>query len=97
VTAFKDNPVINDAVGGRNIVLVGDAETRTVRAFDRKDHRFAKTANTDLLKGPGGDWTLTAAALVGPDGEKLARVPGHISYWFAWDGYLGIKSALYPD
>jgi hypothetical protein len=26
---------------------------------------------------------------------RLARVPGHIAYWFAWDGYLGVESALY--
>ena len=26
---------------------------------------------------------------------RLARVPGHISYWFAWDSYLGVESELY--
>jgi hypothetical protein len=25
----------------------------------------------------------------------LARVPEHISYWFAWGGYLGVGSDLY--
>ena len=36
-------------------------------------------------------------ALVGPDGTRLARVPGHVSYWFAWDGYLGVNSEFYTD
>ncbi len=97
VTAFAQKPVINDAVGSRNIVLIGDAQTRTVRAFDREDHQFAKTDDPDLLSGPGGNWQLSETALVGPAGEKFARVPGHISYWFAWDGYLGVKSELYQE
>ncbi len=28
-------------------------------------------------------------SFVGPDGERLHRLPGHIAYWFAWNGYLG--------
>ena len=97
VTAFAAKPVINDAVGGRNVVLIGDAATRTVRAYDRKDHEFEKTDSPDRLAGPGGEWTLTEDALVGPGGEQLARLPGHVSYWFAWDGYLGVRSELYQE
>lgn len=48
-----------------------------------------------MLAGPGGQWRITEAALLGPNGEKRVHVPGHISYWFAWDGYLGVKSSLY--
>lgn len=33
LTAFESNAVINDAVGTRPVVLVGDPVTRTVRAF----------------------------------------------------------------
>jgi hypothetical protein len=97
VTAFASKPVINDAVGGRNVVLIGDAATRTVRAYDRKDHEFEKTDAPGRLTGPGGEWRLTEDALVGPGGERLARLPGHVSYWFAWDGYLGVKSELYQE
>ncbi len=38
---------------------------------------------------------MTEEALVGPDGARLARVPGHLAYWFAWDSYLGVRSELY--
>ena len=95
IEAFADEPVINDAVGDRTVVLVGDAATRTVRAYDRGDRIFGKAADPDRLSGPGGEWMLSEDALVGPDGERLARLPGHVSYWFAWDGYLGVKSELY--
>lgn len=95
VTAFVREPVINDSVGAKPIVLIGDAKTRTVRAYDRGEITFAAAGGADRLSGPGGNWKVTEDALVGPGGEKLNRVPGHISYWFAWDGYLGVESDLY--
>ena len=95
ITAFERQRVINDAVGQRNIVLIGDAATRTVRAYERNDLSFRATEAEDRIEGPGGVWTISEDALTGPDGSKLARVPGHVSYWFAWDGYLGLDSELY--
>jgi hypothetical protein len=93
--AFRDRSVINDAVGDLNVVLIGDASTRSVRAYERGERQFTATVNPDRLNGPGGDWTITEEFLLGPDGTRLARVAGHISYWFAWDGYLGFDSELY--
>jgi len=95
ITAFAEMPVINDTVGARSVVLIGDAEPRTVRAYDRADITFTAAKNADRLTGPSGDWSVTEDALIGPGGEKLVRVPSHISYWFAWDGYLGVDSDLY--
>ena len=34
-------------------------------------------------------------ALVGPKGEKLVRVAGHIAYWFAWENYMSANATLY--
>ena len=95
LTAFANEPVINDTVGARSVVLIGDTKTRSVRAYDRGDIAFSTGKGADPLAGPGGDWKITEDALIGPTGDKLARVPGHISYWFAWDGYLGVDSDLY--
>ena len=50
---------------------------------------FEQTASDDKLKLDGKAWQVTEDALVGPGGEKLHRLPGHIAYWFAWSGYLG--------
>ncbi|MEM8663159.1 MAG: DUF3179 domain-containing (seleno)protein, partial [Pseudomonadota bacterium] len=93
LTAFADEPVINDAIGGRAIVLVGDADGRTVRAYERGARTFAG----DLTVAGGEPWRVTEEALVGPDGTSLPRVAGHIAYWFAWDGYLGAQAELYGD
>lgn len=93
--AFAKEPVINDAVGGRDIVLIGDAETRTVRAYDRAGHIFAATDDAETLHAADGDWRITEDALVGPDGARLDRISGHLSFWFAWNSYFGVDSTLY--
>ncbi|MEO1188919.1 MAG: DUF3179 domain-containing (seleno)protein, partial [Pseudomonadota bacterium] len=93
--AFRDRAIINDTIGATDVVLVGNAETRTVRAYQSRGKTFEPTNDANRLKGPGGEWTLTEGFLIGPSGEKLPRVPGHIAFWFAWDGYLGVTSELY--
>ena len=95
VEAFRDRRVINDTVGFVEVVLIGNAATRTVRAYLRDGREFQAGGAPDSLVGPGGRWRVTEAALVGPDGTRLARVPGHLAYWFAWAGYLGEEAALY--
>ena len=32
----------------------------------------------------GEGLACTEAALIGPGGEQLARLAGHLSYWFGW-------------
>ena len=39
------------------------------------------------LTHAGEAWVVTEDALVGPKGERLARLAGHVAYWFAWSGY----------
>ncbi len=95
IEAFAGSAVINDQVGSRKIVLVGDAATRTVRAYDRGDRRFEAANDPGQLDNSGDIWQIGEEALTGPDGTKLPRVPGHVSYWFAWNGYLGAESEVY--
>ena len=40
------------------------------------------------LVADGQDWQIEEDALVGPDGARLPRLPGHIAYWFAWQGFI---------
>lgn len=93
ISAFEGGKVINDKVGQQNVVLIGDAATRTVRAYARKGFTFE--GDIDKLRtSDGGKWTLTEDNLVSSRGEKLARLPGHVAFWFAWAGYLGEASEL---
>ncbi len=88
VSAFTGGKVINDAVGGLDIVLIGDAATRTVRAYRRDGRRFEAVAgDTATLVSDNQTWAMTEDALVGPANVRLGRLPGHVAYWFAWSGY----------
>jgi hypothetical protein len=86
---FKGGAVINDSAGVVDLVLTGDAASRTVRAYRSEGLTFSRGPDADTLRQGDAVWRLTEEALVGPDGRVLARLPGHIAYWFAWSGYFG--------
>lgn len=88
IAAFEDRTVINDAVGSIDIVLIGDTATRTVRAYEAQGRDFVPGADTESLASGGDAWRITEDGLIGPAGETLPRLPGHVAYWFAWAGYL---------
>ena len=89
LSAFAEGAVINDMLGDQNVVLVGNAAGRTVRAYQRGSEVFSQGANAETLRGKEGSWQITEEALLGPRGQKLPRLPGHIAYWFAWENYFG--------
>ncbi|WP_162653162.1 DUF3179 domain-containing protein [Lentilitoribacter sp. Alg239-R112] len=95
LAAFTKKTVINDRIGSKNIVLIGDATTRTVRSYERGDVEFEHGGTLESLKSDAGIWLISEDAITGPNGEKLARISGSISYWFAWENYLGKTSKLY--
>lgn len=93
LSAFKDQRVINDRIGDRDVVLIGDEAGRTVRAYLRSGKEFA-VSGKGLQTGDGVLWGGTEDALAAGD-QSLARVAGHVAYWFAWSGYLGDTAELY--
>ena len=95
LTAFAKEKIINDSFAKRPIVLIGDAKTRTVRAYERGGNIFSAGKGGTSFEGGGKVWQMTEDALVGPGGEKLDRIAGHLAFWFAWDGYLGERSSTY--
>ncbi|MBM3488992.1 MAG: DUF3179 domain-containing protein [Alphaproteobacteria bacterium] len=98
LSAFNDPPVLNDAIGQREVVLIGEAATRTVRAYERAGQRFVKADGAMALRaGDGTGWRIEEEFLQGPGGQRLPRLPGHVAYWFAWDNYFGAQGTLYPD
>jgi hypothetical protein len=96
IKAFVSQPVINDRVGLKNVVLIGDANTRTVRAYERDQGETFAQSEQGVLISKTSDWVLNEDFLVSKDGKnKRSRVPGHVAFWFAWDNYLGVKSDIY--
>ncbi|MBT8446940.1 MAG: DUF3179 domain-containing protein [Gammaproteobacteria bacterium] len=99
VSAFAGGRVINDRIGAIPVVLIGDADSRTVRAYRSRGRGFDKAgSDPGTIVSEGQRWQVTEAVLLGPSGQKLSRLPGHLAYWFAWSGYHG-RTQLYgvPD
>lgn len=89
IEAFRSTPVINDTVGFTDVVLIGHAASRTVRAYRRDGQTFTPGPAPDRLIADGQTWTVTEDALVGPGGnEQLPRMAGHIAFWFAWSAFV---------
>ncbi|MGF1502086.1 MAG: DUF3179 domain-containing protein [Paracoccaceae bacterium] len=95
LAAFAGGRAINDRVGDLAVVLVGDADGRTVRAYERGGRTFRMGEAPGTLDAADGGWRILETALEGPNGARLPRVAGHVAYWFAWDGYLGARSDLW--
>ena len=88
LATLANGAVINDHIGFVDVVVIGDASGRGARAYEARHHRFARAASPDEVLAGDVRWRVTEAALVGPGGESLPRLPGHVAYWFAWAGYF---------
>lgn len=91
LAALRREPVLNDTLSGILLVLVTDAQSGAVRAYERGLRRFrALEADSGVLRADDGSrWSMTEAALVREgSGERLERLPGHTSYWFGWFAFF---------
>jgi len=91
---FEGGAVINDRAGVLDLVLIGNAATRTVRAYRSQGLNFEHVQSPNQVKHGAELWQIREDALVAPDGRALPRLPGHIAYWFAWSGYFGRDGEL---
>ena len=69
-------------VGPNGVVFAQDVQPEMLNAISRRAQsqpRWLPMARAGRLKED---------ALVGPDGTRLARRPGHIAYWFAWQAFI---------
>ena len=84
---IEKEQVVNDTVAGQNLVLIHDMGGHGARAYERGKYRFRSAAgNTtaEILDSAGHKWRVAENALESPNGEKLARLPGHMAFWFGW-------------
>jgi len=68
-----------------------------VRAYDRGPRSFTAGADPGTLTDERGRaWRVTEIELVGPDGERAARLDGHLAYWFAWYAFFPTTEVYGP-
>ena len=84
-------PVVNDTLGGGNLVVVTTDEGGGSRVFQRGDLEFLQIERGEagiimLIDNKGGSWILTEDALVDVQDPSviLPRLPSRTAYWFGW-------------
>ncbi len=93
---FAGAPIVLVASGGR-IEVEGYTERAggpvsydagaSVRVYESPSTFRQGTDLESLLDADGGTWKITEEALIGPDGQTAARLPGTLAYWFAWQAF----------
>ncbi len=76
---------LEDTLGGTAVVVLATADGSGARAFARRNVDFASfDVRAGLALGSDGSrWRVTEEGLAGEDGRRMARVPGHNSFWFS--------------
>lgn len=102
---LRDESVVNDTLAGVELVIVSQSHPQrdffepggaTVRAYERRGRSFvAGDTETTLRDTFGTVWIITEEALIGPDGQSLPRLPGHLAFWFGWYGFY-LDTLVYP-
>lgn len=60
-----------------------------VRVFERDGQTFTPGPSSNVLVDEAGHhWRMTEEALDGPEGESLARINGHLAFWFGWYSFF---------
>ena len=88
LTDFEGGKVVNDRIGDLRVTLIGDAESRTVRAYLRDDVVVKATDDPGIVLAGGRSMAVDETGLTAEDGTVFERLPGHIAYWFAWQGFI---------
>ncbi len=92
-----DSPVV--VIAQRGSVTVNGESIRSgpvtydaggeVRAYSRGEEEFSAGLYLDeVLDSEGQVWQVTEEALIGPAGDSLPRLNGHLAYWFGWFSFF---------
>lgn len=90
-SALTHFPVLNDTVGGQDVVIVTVAGGG-VRAYDPGELEFQIGPEGQLQDELGQEWKVFEDALENANDptQRLERLPSRDAYWFGWH-------AFYPD
>ena len=93
LAALIKEPVINDSLGGQNLVVVTEAGFNGARVYERGTHEFALAQDIEVQEGAiiltderNRSWRVEEESLVLNQEpiDRLKRLPSHMSYWFGW-------------
>ena len=93
--ALREGRMVNDVVGGEEIVVLASATSQGARAYYRGGRSF-KLAQSEggghagvpsvIADTDGGTWQVAEEFLINAadESERFARIPTHMSFWFGW-------------
>ena len=96
VADLQQARLVNDTLGGLNVVVVASPDSRAGRIYERGDTTFALPPTDEpdvppsvLVDGKGVAWQITETGLVNnsDSSETLPRIPSLTSFWFGWFQY----------
>ena len=100
VEVLRRERVVNDRVGGTQVVIIASSRSTDTRVYDRDEQVFGLTQGdatpgghpTSLVDSDGVVWRVTEDSLVNTadPSQTLARLPSHLAFWFGW-------FAFHPD
>ncbi len=97
ITVFSSEPVINDEVGGCNVVVVASNLFGEARVYERGGRTFSGDPDGSVRDSGGALWTAGENALEESDGEdSLPRIPTVTSFWHGWFSFHP-DTALYGE
>jgi hypothetical protein len=80
---LKRTPIFSFDAGGRGYVVVTSRDGAN-RVYERGGRSFIERDTAGLRDGTGTRWKVLEDGLVSETGDRLARVPAHRVFWFAW-------------
>ena len=94
-TALGEHRIVNDMVGGEEILVLGSSTSQGARAYHRDGRSFElppdngdnHTGIPSLIADTNGaTWRVTEEFLINTtdQSQMLARIPTHMSFWFGW-------------
>lgn len=90
---LRQQPVLNDTLGGHSLVVITPGDSAGSRAYQREGLQSSsislggrRAAEVFVMDQGGEKWRMEEEALVNVDDptQRLGRLPGHVSYWFGW-------------
>ena len=100
IEVLQRERVINDVLGGTEVVVIGSSSSQAARAYERQGRSFSLREDDPageglpgvLVDSDGAEWLATEDYLAKSDDgtQRLKRIPTHTSYWFGW-------FAFHPD
>ena len=93
IMKLRELRVVNDSIGGKNVVIVSSGMSSDVRVFESGDETFAladgvtvESVPGSLVDSDGDTWIVSDSGLrrAEEEGEPLSRLPSFVVFWFGW-------------